>query len=66
MDRLGRPRSDVHAFTMPGYATGDVSKSLAVRLGEALGVTFEEIDIRPACEQMLRDLDHPFADGEPV
>ncbi|WP_298759210.1 NAD(+) synthase, partial [uncultured Nocardioides sp.] len=66
MDRLGRPRSDVHAFTMPGYATGDTSKSLAVRLGEALGVTFEEIDIRPACEQMLRDLDHPFADGEPV
>ena len=66
MDRLGRPRSDVHAFTMPGYGTGDTSKSLAVRLGEALGVTFEEIDIRPACEQMLRDLDHPFADGEPV
>lgn len=66
MDRLGRPRSDVHAFTMPGYATGDTSKSLAVRLGEALGVTFEEIDIRPACEQMLRDLDHPFADREPV
>ena len=66
MDRLGRPRSDVHAFTMPGYATGEVSKSLAIRLGEALGVTFEEIDIRPACEQMLHDLDHPFADGEPV
>ncbi|MBU2112129.1 MAG: NAD(+) synthase, partial [Actinobacteria bacterium] len=38
MDRLGRPRSDVHAFTMPGYATGDTSKSLAVRLGEALGI----------------------------
>ena len=66
MDRLGRPRSDVHAFTMPGYATGEVSKSLAIRLGQALGVTFEEIDIRPACEQMLHDLDHPFADGEPV
>ena len=23
MDRLGRPRSDIHAFTMPGFATGD-------------------------------------------
>ena len=31
MDRLGRPRSDVLAFTMPGFATGDTSKSLATR-----------------------------------
>ena len=23
MDRLGRPRSDIHAFTLPGFATGD-------------------------------------------
>ena len=66
MDRLGRPRSDVHAITMPGFATGETSRSLATRLAAALGVSFEELDIRPACEQMLRDLDHPFSDGEPV
>ncbi|HET7430235.1 MAG TPA: NAD(+) synthase [Nocardioides sp.] len=64
MDRLGRPRSDVLAFTMPGFATGDTSKSLATRLAKALGVTFQEIDIRPAAEQLLKDLDHPAADGE--
>ncbi len=64
MDRLGRPRSDVLAFTMPGFATGDTSKSLATRLAKALGVTFEEIDIKPAAEQLLKDLDHPAADGE--
>jgi NAD+ synthase (glutamine-hydrolysing) len=29
-------------------------------------VTFEEIDIRPAARQMLEDMEHPFADGEPV
>ncbi|WP_200920045.1 NAD(+) synthase [Nocardioides sp. Leaf307] len=66
MDRLGRPRSDIHAFTMPGFATGDVTKSYATRLAASLGVTFEELDIRPAAEQMLRDLDHPFSDGAPA
>jgi NAD+ synthase (glutamine-hydrolysing) len=63
MDAIGRPRSDVLAFTMPGFATGDASKSLATRLAASLGVTFEEIDIKPAAEQLLKDLDHPAADG---
>ncbi|GAA1933160.1 NAD(+) synthase [Nocardioides hwasunensis] len=66
MDRLGRPRSDVLAFTMPGFATGATSKSYATRLSQALGVTFEELDIRPAAEQMLKDMGHPYADGEKV
>ncbi|MGC4111567.1 MAG: NAD(+) synthase [Nocardioides sp.] len=66
MDALGRPRSDVLAYTMPGFATGDTSRSLATRLAEAMGVAFEEIDIKPAAEQMLKDLDHPAAAGEPA
>ncbi len=66
MDRLGRPRSDVHAFTMPGFATSEQTKSRATRLAKSLGVTFEELDIRPAARQLLRDLGHPAADGEPV
>jgi NAD+ synthase (glutamine-hydrolysing) len=66
MDALGRPRSDVLAFTMPGFATGETSRSLATRLSASLGVTFEEIDIKPAAEQMLKDLDHPAANGEPT
>jgi NAD+ synthase (glutamine-hydrolysing) len=66
MDRLGRPRSDIHAFTMPGFATGETTRSYATRLAKSLGVTFEELDIRPAATQMLKDLDHPYADGEPV
>ena len=33
---------------------------------KALGVTGEEIDIRPAARQMLTDMGHPYADGEPV
>jgi len=66
MDRLGRPRSDVLAFTMPGFATGETTKSYATRLSQALGVTFEELDIRPAAEQMLTDLGHPYGRGEKV
>ncbi|WP_110205254.1 NAD(+) synthase [Nocardioides daejeonensis] len=66
MDRLGRPRTDIHAFTLPGFATGDRTKSYATRLATSLGVTFEELDIRPAAEQMLAGLEHPYASGEPV
>ncbi|MDT9594936.1 NAD(+) synthase [Nocardioides zeae] len=66
MDRLGRPRSDIHAFTMPGFATGETTKGYATRLSESLGVTFAELDIRPAARQMLTDLDHPFGAGEKV
>jgi NAD+ synthase (glutamine-hydrolysing) len=66
MDRLGRPRSDILGFTMPGFATGEATKANAWELMRALGVTGEEIDIRPSARQMLADLDHPFASGEPV
>ena len=66
MDRLGRPRSDILAFTMPGFATGETTKSYATRLSKSLGVSFEELDIRPAAQQMLADLGHPFASGEKV
>ncbi len=66
MDRLGRPRSDILAFTMPGFATSETTKGNAARLSKALGVSFEELDIRPAAKQMLADLDHPFSEGEPV
>ena len=66
MDRLGLPRENVLAYTLPGYATSDETLENAWALMKALRVSAEEIDIRPSCEQMLRDLGHPFADGEPV
>jgi NAD+ synthase (glutamine-hydrolysing) len=65
MDRLGLPRINVLGYTMPGFATGEKTKSNAWKLMKALGVSAEEIDIRPSCTQMLRDLHHPFADGKP-
>src|SRR5690349_1955721 len=66
MDRLGRPRSDILGFTLPGFATGDTTKGYATDLSKALGITFEEIDIKPAAKQMLTDMGHPFARGEEV
>jgi NAD+ synthase (glutamine-hydrolysing) len=33
---------------------------------KSLGITAREIDIKPSCQQMLRDLGHPFMEGEPV
>ncbi|WP_280492424.1 NAD(+) synthase [Nocardia asiatica] len=66
MDRLGLPRSNVLAYTMPGFATSTRTRTDAHRLMAALGVTAREIDIRPSATQMLRDLGHPAADGAPV
>ena len=66
MDRLGKPRSDILGFTLPGFATGEGTKANAWALMRALGVTGEEIDIRPAAQAMLETMGHPFGRGEPV
>ncbi|MBV9628364.1 MAG: NAD(+) synthase [Xanthobacteraceae bacterium] len=66
MDRLGLPRTNVLAYTLPGFATSDATKGNAWALMQALGVTAVEIDIRPAARQMLADLGHAFARGEPA
>jgi NAD+ synthase (glutamine-hydrolysing) len=66
MDRLGLPRTNVFGYTMPGFATSTVTRANAHALMAALGVSGAEIDIKPSCLQMLRDIGHPFARGEPV
>ena len=66
MDRLGMPRDNVLAYTLPGFATSDATKGNAWRLMKALGVTGAEIDIRPAARQMLTDIGHASASGEAV
>lgn len=66
MDRLRLPRTNVLAYTMPGFATSRTTLDNSRRLMGSLGVTPGEIDIRPGCLQMLRDLGHPAGRGEPV
>lgn len=64
MDRLGLPRSNILGYTMPGFATSTRTRDQAWRLMQAIGCSAQEIDIRPSCTQMLKDLGHPFARGE--
>jgi len=65
-DRMGVDRSKILGYTMPGFATSDTTRSNAWALMRALGVTAEEIDIRPAARQLLADIGHPYATGEAV
>jgi len=64
VDLLGLPRTSILAYTMPGFATSEHTKGNAIRLMEALGVTWAELDIRPAAIQMLGDIGHPYSAGE--
>ncbi len=66
LDLLELPRTDILAYTMPGFATSAHTKTNAIRLMKTLGVTWQELDIRPAAERMLRDIGHPFAQGEAI
>jgi NAD+ synthase (glutamine-hydrolysing) len=66
MDELKLPRANILAYTMPGFATSTRTKSQAWQLMRAIGATAEEIDIRPSCLQMLKDIGHPYAKGKKV
>lgn len=62
MDLLGLPRRNIKGYTMPGFATSKRTLRSAHTLMAAVGCEANELDIRPSCEQMLRDLGHPLAD----
>ncbi len=65
-DLLGLPRKNIVGVTMPGFATSDATKHNAHALMNALGIDAREVSIEPLAQQMLKDLDHPAARGEPV
>ena len=64
MDRLGLPRTDILAYTLPGFATGEATKANAWRLTEALKVSGAEIDIGPSNWHTLQDIGHATAKGQ--
>lgn len=66
MDQMGRPRTDILAFTMPGFATTDHTKNNALDMCRALGIPCEVLDIRPAATQMLKGMSHPAGDSAEV
>ena len=51
---------------MPGFATSERTLDQSRRLMSAVGCTANEVDIRPSCMQMFKDIGHPFAEGKPV
>ncbi|HLW69416.1 MAG TPA: NAD(+) synthase [Candidatus Binataceae bacterium] len=63
LDRLGAPRENLLAYTMPGFATSERTLAQARRLMAAIGCAPHEIDIRPAASQILKDIGHPYAAG---
>jgi NAD+ synthase (glutamine-hydrolysing) len=61
MDALGVPRSQIHAFTMPGFGTTSRTRSNAQALMQHLAVAATEVDIRALCLEEMRALGHrPF------
>jgi len=60
-DALKRPRTRIHAFTMPGFGTSTRTLNNARALMKHLDVTAEEIDIRGLCLEEMRLVGHrPF------
>lgn len=53
---LNISNKNIHAFTLPGFATTSRTKSNAIRLARALGASLEEIDITKGASQHLRDI----------
>ncbi len=53
-DRLGVPRANIRAYTMPGFGTTKRTKNNAHALMKQLGVTPIEVDIRYACIEEMR------------
>ena len=64
MDLLGRSRSDILAYTLPGFATSDGTKANALELCASLDIPCQTIDITPTARQLLSDLAHPYSEGE--
>ncbi len=64
LDSLGRPRTDLLGYTMPGFGTSSATRAAAEELCRACGVTFAELDIRPAATAMLEALGHPYSAGQ--
>ncbi|NBR04882.1 MAG: NAD(+) synthase [Planctomycetes bacterium] len=61
LEKINRPLSNFKALTMPGFGTTSRTLENAKKLMAALGVSFDEIDIRPLCFEEMKAMNHkPF------
>jgi NAD+ synthase (glutamine-hydrolysing) len=58
MDYLGLPRTNVYAFTLPGFGTTSRTRNNAVSLCKSLGVNIDTINITRTCKAHMADLGH--------
>jgi NAD+ synthase (glutamine-hydrolysing) len=58
MDFLKLPRTNVHAYTLPGFGTTRRTRGNATRLCQALGVSLERVGIIRSSRSHLKDLGH--------
>jgi NAD+ synthase (glutamine-hydrolysing) len=58
MDFLGLPRTNVHAYSLPGFGTTPRTKANASKLCRALGVSLERTGITRTSKSHLKDLKH--------
>jgi len=65
-DRLKLPRTNILAYTMPGFGTSGHTLDSARELMASLGVSAAELDIRGPAQAMLEAIGHPAADGTPA
>ncbi len=59
MQLLGKPSTDVHAFSMPCFGTTHRTRSNAQILCEELGVTFQELNITATVRSHFADIGQP-------
>ena len=62
MQLLSRPMTDIVAVTMPCFGTTKRTKSNAVKICGALGVTLREINITDSVKQHFKDIGHDIND----
>ncbi len=64
MDMLGLPRTNIKAYTLPGFATSRKTYKNSLDLMATLKADASEIDIKPSSMRMMEDIGHPYANGE--
>ncbi|WHH61770.1 NAD(+) synthase [Petroclostridium sp. X23] len=57
-DALNMPRKNIIGITMPGFGTTGRTYNNALDLMKSLGVTIKEINIKDACMQHFKDIEH--------
>lgn len=57
-DKLGLSRKNIVGITMPGFGTTGRTYNNSIKMMKELGITMKEIDIKPACIQHFKDIEH--------